>query len=114
MPRPGAVNEGGSAEAMGAAPVDDSYLRQAARKAIYRALADELDEPEPLQRWRGLQIDKAIVEYLKGEYGPAIALAERARSSPDDIPVEELGIADRQSVDELCARMMALREFFGL
>lgn len=64
-------------------------------------------------RWRALQIDRAIVEYLNGRHHEALALADKARQAASEIPPAELGLAIRVSLDQIRRRLEALREFYS-
>src|SRR5262249_45198657 len=87
--------------------------REVARRAIYEALELPLAESEPLERWRTLQIDRAILLFLNGSYHDALTLALRARSAAADIPVAELGQTIHETIEQLRARVKALRDFYA-
>jgi hypothetical protein len=89
-----------------------SDARRSAIAKIRKAIEAVYDEPEVLQRWRALQIDRAIHDFIRFRYGNAIAEAERSLLPAHEIPASELNDLHGMSLDQLRARIAAARDLF--
>ena len=91
-----------------------SDRRIAALAALRAALEAPLDEAPPLVEWRLRQIETAVTFLNSGLYKLSFDQAKRAQLAAVEIPPSELHIMADPRVEELRARLRAIRKHHGI